>query len=230
MPKKTKAIKHTDKKQQKAWLRKPKTSKYIIEKVEQNKTVLIVCEGQTEKLYFESFEVLGLTVKAIDLGGQAGLALIEVTTSIVQSANVDYDEIWCVFDMDVHKGQSEFADYDNAINKASELHYKVAYSNDAFELWFYLHYQFTDEQHHQTFYYEQLSKLWNINYEKAGKKYNFAKNIYQLIIQDTKASQKGAIKNARKLHTDQKDLPCHKQNPVTTVYLLVEMLNQNLRP
>jgi len=84
MPKKTKAIKLTDR--NKAWLRKAKPSVYEIESRETNKIILIVCEGQTEKLYFESFPVLTLTVEAIDLRGQSKLKLIEVTEAIVKNS------------------------------------------------------------------------------------------------------------------------------------------------
>lgn len=70
MPKKTKAIKFSDKRQQKAWLKKRSPARYKIETKDLNKTILIVCEGQTEKLYFESFPVLNLTVEAIDLGNE----------------------------------------------------------------------------------------------------------------------------------------------------------------
>jgi len=139
MPKRTKAIKKTDR--GKAWLKKRNTTKYKIETKDLNKTILIVCEGQTEQLYFESFPVLSLTVKVMNLGGQAKLKMIEITTDIIKNSQREYDEIWCVFDMDVNKGEKEFADFDNAIEKAKlqTPEYKVAYSNDAFELWFYLH-------------------------------------------------------------------------------------------
>lgn len=75
MPKKTKAIKRTDIKSQKPWLKKKNASFYAIETVEPKKTILIVCEGQTEKLYFEAFPVLTLNVEAIDLKGQSKLKL-----------------------------------------------------------------------------------------------------------------------------------------------------------
>ncbi|MFK7982754.1 MAG: RloB family protein, partial [Saprospiraceae bacterium] len=138
---------------------------------------------------------------------------------------------WCVFDMDVKKREKEFADYDNAIEKAKvqEPEYKVAYSNDAFELWFYLHYDYTEQQNHRKFYYDELSKKWNINYVKEGKKYAFCLEIYARLENDTNASQLDAIKRAEKLYKNQEDLPYHQQNPVTKIYELVEFLNQNLR-
>ena len=231
MPKKSKSIKVTDRRQKKAWLRKPKVSKYKIEDTELNKITLIVCEGQTEKLYFESFPVLGLTVQAVDLGGQTKLKLIESTADIIKNSDTDYDAIWCVFDMDVKKGEKEFADFDNAIEKAKvqDPVYEVAYSNDSFELWFYLHYNYTEQQHHRKYYYEELSKKWNINYIKEGKKYKFCTGIYNLLKNDANASQEEAIKRADKLYEEQKDLAYHKQNPISQVYKLVRFLNENLR-
>jgi hypothetical protein len=55
MPKRTRSIKNTDK--GKPWNRKLKPGYYRIETIPINKTILIVCEGQTEKLYFESFPI-----------------------------------------------------------------------------------------------------------------------------------------------------------------------------
>lgn len=227
MPKKTKAIKKTDK--EKAWNRKSKPTSYKVDTIPINKSILIVCEGQTEKLYFESFPVLGLKVKAIDLEGQSKTKLVETTEKIIESSEFDYDEIWCVFDMDYKNGETEFADFDNAINKAKQLGYKVAYSNDSFELWFYLHYNKIEAQHLRTFYYEQLSEKWDINYERDGKKYVFCLKIYNLLLTDSNSSQERAIKNAEELYEQQKHLAYHLQNPVTTVFQLVNVLNENLR-
>ena len=229
MPKKTKAIKKTDR--NKAWLKKRHVTKHKIETRDLNKTILIVCEGQTEKLYFEKFPVLGLTIEAVNLGGQSKLKMIESTTAIISNTEKNYDAIWCVFDMDVKKGEKEFADYDNAIEKAKvqEPEYKVAYSNDAFELWFYLHYAYTEQQNLRQFYYDELSKRWDINYVKDGKKYEFCLQIYELLQNDGDSSQKKAIKRAEKLYKNQQDLAYHKQNPITLVYILVEFLNDNLR-
>jgi len=227
MPKSTKAIKVTDK--NKAWNKKTQPSGYKIETIPINKTILIVCEGQTEKLYFESFPVLGVKIKAIDLKGQAKLKLVESTEEIVKNAKEEYNEIWCVFDMDVKRGANEFADFDNAISKALLLGYKVAYSNDAFEVWFYLHFNLTDSQHLRSFYYKELGNKFGINYVKEGKKYEFCLKIYDLLNKDKNSSQEKAIERARLLYQKQANLPYHQQNPNTKVYELVEELNRNLR-
>jgi hypothetical protein len=227
MPKSTRAIKVTD--QSKAWNKKPKPSGYRIDTIPINKTILIVCEGQTEKLYFESFPVLGVKIKAIDLKGQSKLKLIESTRQIIDTLDEKYNEIWCVFDMDVKRGADEFADFDNAINKALEFNYKVAYSNDAFELWFYLHYNLINVQQLRTFYYNELGKRFGINYIKDGKKFNFCLQIYSILNKDINSSQQNAIDRAKVLFHEQKHLTYHEQNPVTKVFELVEVLNENLR-
>jgi hypothetical protein len=227
MPKSTKAVKITDK--NKAWNKKTQPSVYKIDTIPINKTILIVCEGQTEKLYFESFPVLGVKVRAIDLKGQAKQKLVESTIEIVESSKDEDLEVWCVFDMDMKRGADEFADFDNAITRALNLGYKVAYSNDAFELWFYLHYNLSESQHLRSFYYAELGKRFGINYVKDGKKYAFCLKIYDILKNDKYSSQEKAIERARQLFEQQEHLPYHQQNPNTKVYELVKELNKNLR-
>ena len=229
MPKKTKAIKKTDIKAKKPWLKKVNSSLYEIEIEETGKTILIVGEGQTEKLYFESFPVLTLTVEAVDLKGQSKLKLIESTTSIIENSNIKYDEVWCVFDMDFKQGEKEFSDFDNAIDKGKSLKYNIAYSNDSFELWFYLHFQYTEQKHHRTFYYKYLGEKWDLNYAKDGKAYKFCKEIYSKLENDKSASQIKAIARADKLLKKQSILPFHQQNPISLVYELVNYLNRKKR-
>ncbi len=215
-----------------AWERRGTSTPYNIEQFEANKRILIVCEGQTETIYFKSFDVLLLEVHCIDSKGRTKRQLIqycEETVNQHKKRNLTFDEIWCVFDMDINKGENEFADFDNAISSATTKGYKVAYSNDAFELWFYLHYEFTDQQNRRTFYYRELSKYWGMNYEKNGKAENFCRKIYNLLENDARCSQTKAIHNAIRLHNDQQHLVHSKQNPVTTVYLLVRELNKYLK-
>jgi len=229
MPKKTKAIKVTNKRAQKAWLKKVRPSIYDVETKDPNKIILIVGEGQSEKLYFESFPVITLTVEAVDLGGQSKLKLIEATEAIIANSDKNYEEIWCVFDMDVKRGENEFADFDNAIQSGKAKGFKIAYSNDAFELWFYLHYYYTDQNNNREFYFKALSDLWECNYIKVGKSYEFSQNIYERLENDKNASQVQAIKRADTLFITQSQRDYHNQNPVTLVYELVKFLNENKR-
>ena len=156
MPRRTQSIKVSDKKGEKPWLRHTKPYAYAVNSRVRNRTFLIVCEGQTEEQYFKSFPVLTATIKPIH-AGSSKTALVEAVAKY--SRGESYDEIWCVFDFDVDPlktGQIE--DFNRAIQKAGQIGYYCAYSNDAIELWFVLHYQLVDQQQHRVFYYQILSK------------------------------------------------------------------------
>lgn len=228
MPKRSKAIKATDLKGDKPWLKKVGIGKYSIETKDKNKTFLIVCEGQTEEQYFKSFPVLTAIVKPVPLGCSKSV-LVECASEMAKSEI--YDEIWCVFDMDYKPDENGcHEDFNNAIKIATSLGFKCAYSNDAFELWFILHYLYIDQEQLRTFFYKKLSSYFSLNYEKDGKALAFSSKIYSILEKDNKASQKKATSNAKKLWESQKHKSYHLQNPVTTVFHLVEALNIHLRP
>lgn len=227
MPKKTKAIKITDLKADKPWLKKVATYKYPIGSIEKKKRFLIVCEGQTEELYFKSFPVLTADVRPIHQGCSKS-SLVECVADYLDGES--YDEIWCVFDMDYKPGETrQYEDFDKAIQAANQAGYKCAYSNDAFELWFVLHYQYIDQQQLRTFFFQKLSDYWNLNYEKNGKQRSFSLSIYKRLLDDPDADQSFAIESAKKLFESQCEKIYHLQNPVTTAYLLVQELNRHLR-
>ena len=227
MPKRTRATKITDVRGDKAWLKKSKPSSYAIETRDRNKTFLIVCEGQTEEQYFKSFPVVTASVKPIPLGCSKS-TLVDCAKDIASTDS--FDEVWCVFDMDIKRdivGQRE--DYNNAIEAALNAGYKCAYSNDAFELWFALHYHFYEQQLDRGFYFEKLSNFWNANYEKNGKSLAFSRSIYSRLEDDPQASQIEAIARAKKLNDKYSNEPYHERNQVTLVFQLVEELNKHLK-
>jgi len=204
MPRRTQSIKISDKKGEKPWLRRTKPYAYAVDSRLKNRTFLIVCEGQTEEQYFRSFPVLTATIKPMHTGSSK-TALVDAVAKY--SRGESYDEIWCVFDFDVDPsktGQSE--DYNRAIQKAAQLGYRCAYSNDAIELWFVLHYQLVEQQQHRDFYCQMLGKKWGINYVKEGKSLRFTARLYKLLQEDGQASQLKA-----------------------TVFQLVERLNEHCR-
>lgn len=225
MPKKTRAVKLTDRRAEKAWLKKAKPSEYAIESRYRKKTFLIVCEGQTEEQYFKSFPVVTASVKSIPLGCSKS-ALVDCAKEI--ASECDYDEVWCVFDMDVADITGQKDDYNLAIKNGLAAKFCCAYSNDSFELWFALHYNYYDQQHHRGFYYEKLSSFWNTNYEKSGKSLAYAKTIYSKLQEDGAADQQAAIKRAQQLHAKYNDETYHEHNPVTLAYQLVMELNKHI--
>ena len=193
-----------------------------------NKRIAVVGDGQTEKIYFGSFPITNITVTTKGVG-RTKLALVKKAKELAKEDN--YDEIWCVFDMDINYADQENQrnDFNSAIKQCQETKkFNVAYSNDCFELWFYLHFDYTDQQNHRSFYYKKLREFWSINYEEKGKELDFCKTIYKKL-QESNCSQEEATKRAEKLFKSKThDLPCD-QNPVTTIFELVRELNKYLK-
>jgi hypothetical protein len=221
-----KPIKKTD--QFSSWNKKAAVSPYVTSRKNIAKRYLIVCEGQTEEVYFRSFPIANITVTTKSVG-RTKSSLVKHAHKLAKEDN--YDEIWCVFDMDVNYAdqQNQRDDFNNAIQQCQNTKKtKVAYSNDCFELWFYLHFAYTDQQNHRKFYYKKLREFWGINYEEKGKELDFCISIYSKL-QEANCSQEEAIKRADKLFNSKTDDLPSDQNPVTTVYELVKELNKYLK-
>ena len=153
--------------------------------------------------------------------------LIEKARRLAKEA--DYDEIWCVFDLDFNPTiNGQINDFNKAVFEDKGKIFRCAYSNDSFELWLYLHYNYTEQAQLRGFYYEQLSNYWSMNYERDGKLQTFSKTIYQRLNTDENANQLNAINRAKQLFDIHKNNIPHLQNPVTTVFELVEELNSHL--
>ncbi|MEM6770593.1 MAG: RloB family protein [Bacteroidota bacterium] len=185
---------------------------------------LIVCEGeQTEKHYFQSFRSKKV---ALDIRPFIGQPLQIVDRAVALGARRDYDEVWVVFDLDYDssQGKEQYQAFERALKVAREEGVKVAYSIDAFELWFRLHYEAVTVGLTRKSLYKDLSKRWGINYESSGKQAAFAKTIFGKLAEDKDADVLAAIKRAEKLWEERQYLPIAEQNPITTVHLLVKRL------
>lgn len=176
---------------------------------------LIVSEGeQTEKLYFEAFETSGLKVHAIGTG-RSSVDVVREAVKHRDRSGFDFTQVWCVFDRD-HCTSESFRD---AIAAAKRNDMRVAYSNEAFELWFLLHFMFFDSAVGRQDYAEKLDGLLGHEYDKNSP------TMYAELAD----RQETAIANAiRLLALYQRPNP-HVDNPSTTVHLLVQELNKHRR-
>jgi RloB-like protein len=218
----------------KAWENRIDTSRRRSPYRDVKNTFLIYCEGvNTEPEYFKSFPVTTETeVIAIGLG-RSHRSLVEKIIDILDKSaylkgQKDYDQdrqIWCVFDKDIKGDTHEDHDFNSAIELAKQNSIHVAYSNDAFELWFVLHDRYMEGALHRTQYYEILSQKLGYNYVRYGKEKDYARKLYAFFLKE----QSNALKFAEKLHQNQLHLTPSQQNPCTLVYQLVLALNKCLR-
>lgn len=207
---------------------------YVQESIEQNKLFLIICEGEnTEPSYFKSFPVPSKTV-LIKGGCNSKTALVDFAIEIMDTEDYAEREIWCVFDYDIKPDEAatQPQDFNSSISKAEQHGMKVAWSNDAFELWFVLHYQKLDIALTRKELYPILKEKWGLeSFSKVAKTKDFCEEHYERHGGTKSDAQNLAIRRAKELHDlFKKKQDFSNQCPCTTVYLLVEELNMNIKP
>ena len=183
--------------------------------------VLIVCGGQTEQIYFDTFKQMF----RLSLGNISVITAVEAKhpMQIVQYAlkarqrKEGYNAIWCAFDKD------EFTDFDEAIDYAGKNGIGVAFSNQAFEVWFINHYRQLNTPLHRRKYKEMLSRFISLPYDKDQD--TVQKVCNELM---TEAKVKAAITNSR-LGYEQHKILTKPSKPsayesCTTVYKLAKSL------
>lgn len=173
---------------------------------------LIVCEGEeTEPNYFRAFRVPAVVINVLGRG-EDPLSLVE--TARQKRSEGDYDQVWVVFDRDdVPVGR-----FNRAFFRADELDVGVVYSNQAFELWYVLHFEYTNTARRRDDYVNRLNVLMGRPYSKRDP------NMYEKLLE----LQPEAIKNATRLLTLYDPPDPANNDPSTTVHLLVEALNKFL--
>jgi hypothetical protein len=179
--------------------------------------ILIVCEGEkTEPNYFKSFKVSSSKVVEVRGGGRDPKRVVKEALrlkSLALKNREPYNQVWCVFD----KNSFSAKDFNGAIDFAGQNDLNVAYSNEAFELWYLLHFHFFNTGISRKQYIEKLSKLQGFAYRKNSK------TMYDAL---TDTQQQDAIKHAKKLLSQYPVPDPARNNPSTTVHLLVEELNK----
>lgn len=181
-------------------------------------TILIVCEGeQTEPNYFNAFSEDNNLKIDIEIEGTG-----YNTDSLVKKAirlkeerentNKPYIEVWCVFDRDDFKK----VNFNNAFELAKQNGIKIAYSIECFELWYLLHFKYMKSAISRRQYISNLNKLMTTGYTKNNPK------TYYLL----KDKQSTAIKYAKRLLNEYYTEKLYDRNPSTTVFKLVERLNE----
>ena len=192
---------------------------YYNRKVKTRRWFLIVCEGEkTEPNYFRSFPVDTKVIK-LDIKGEGKntKSLVEKAIELKNGSESDEtDRFWCVFDRDKNpKNPNDSQNFNSAITLARNNGIDVAYSNDAFELWYLLHFHFYKTGISRQDYQNMLTKLLGHEYKKNS----------ETIYEELKNKQQDAIKHAKRLLIEYDRPNTETDNPSTTVHLLVEELN-----
>lgn len=192
---------------------------------------LIVCEGaRTEPNYFKALvkdRYSEIRDERIVGEGKSTCALVrrtlQVKEELEQRRQLPFDRVWVVFDKD------DFDDFNEAIKLAESLSFNAAWTNEAFELWYLLHFQYLDTGISR---HDYISKLQSEIRKHAGfENYVYKKNdqsVYKMLntIGDEVFAKRSAIR-LRSFFEGDVDFKEHK--PCTMVDLLVDELENPAR-
>lgn len=197
---------------------------------------LIVCEGEkTEPNYFNALRSClsgGEGDRIVVVGGcDNTLQLVKKAEEEIeqrkQSSLPPYYHVWLVFDRDSFPSD----DFDNAISSSTrkaiigsggeliQPHWHAAWSNEAFELWYLLHFQDVMGGGIQRTHYQEILG----NYLTHKYKKNSPSMFHELLphLQEAIARARRPYERWEK---ESPFVPFHERNPATFVYQLVEDL------
>ena len=188
-------------------------------------SILIVCEGtKTEPNYFEAFAEMrqGVIVYDIEVKGLGRGTKDVVEKAIYLKGKNDYDRVWAVFDKDEFPAK----DFNEAISLGQKNGIEVAWSNEAFELWYLYHFQNVTTGVSRKDYETKISAAVNASSKyRSREKYKYAKkNPDNFKIMTTYGSMESALRYAETKRGEYTDSRYANHNPCTTVYRLVRQL------
>ncbi len=178
--------------------------------------VLILCEDQESSvLYLKRFPVDHDLVEIDCVGtGYNTVSLMEEAIqrkNQAKQAGVTYNEIWVVFDKDSFpKGNFNRA-FDVATGH-NDIH--VCWSNECFELWYLLHFQFQNTAIDRKRIFQKVGKKIGRAYQKNDG------SIYDALLEKLPT----ALDNSKKLFQKNSEDRTPRSNPSTNVHELVRML------
>ena len=193
-----------------------------VDTIEERKYFLIVCEGErTEPNYFNYFKNIlpKHLLETINVKGEGDntINIVKQAITLRESRKNSltlpkYDEVWAVYDKDDFPADK----YNSAVSLAKREHIESGHSNQSFELWYILHFQFLQNALHRSDYITKLSKILKFKYEKNDM--NAVKALFE------KGNVKQAINWAKALEAKHVGSTPANSCPYTRVYVLVERL------
>lgn len=186
--------------------------------------ILIVCEGEkTEPNYFEWYKKICKQEINIEIHGEGKnttslvKATIKIRNRIQREEKIMFDQVWCVFDKDDFKDDI----YNGAFELCRNSNILPAYSNESFEIWYLLHFNYYNTGMGRDDAFDKLDNLLQERYSRRYEK-NMV-DMYTLI----EHHQEEAIKRACRLEKIcESEHELHHQNPSTSVHKLVQELNK----
>ncbi len=197
---------------------------------------LIVCEDEkTEPGYFEQFKGQfpegTLYIRTVGTGRDPKGVIeqaIEKREEFKLECRKEIDFVWAVFDKDdADENETKMNRFNDAFKIAEQENIKIAYSNEAFELWLLLHITYIEES--KPLSRSEIYAKLQSQIRKSTEKYNDYEydhykpnNIVEII--NEIGNEEQAIQKASKLLDYHKAKKPIEANPSTKVHVLIKEL------
>ena len=183
---------------------------------------LVVCEDEKSAAdYLRAFKVSDDFAEVVVEGGAGNTdSVVEKALELraaAMTSGTPYASVWCVFDRDSFPAKNFNRAFDLARgDDTRDVH--IIWSNECFELWYLLHFEFRVTGIGRKELYAELSKP-----TRLGKKYDKADKTVFALLKDKLPT---AMKHAQKLLDDYgTTLNAGRDNPSTNVHELVAVLH-----
>jgi hypothetical protein len=183
----------------------------------------LFCEGLTEHHYFSQLKTIEyisrLHIEIHTSHNTDAIGIINYARGYKESHTRDFrddDYIYCIFDRDQNTNQQ----LEQAKAQARTNNFKIIFSNPAFEYWLLCHYKYHSTQ------LENVELVRMLNNDMPGGYTKQDKALYK----KTSPLKATTIKNAKRIHKThtlaRKEIISKESNPVTSIFELVEFLEQ----
>lgn len=227
-----------------------RTSRQILK---QFGTHLFYAEGtKTEPKYVEDMKTIikqryKMTASDIIIvddksGGRNTISLIEYAENDVANRvhrGEKIDHVWIFYDKDsfdkdlydnsfhkiTSKNKKNFVNDDGDNCDSNNIRWHALWSNECFELWMLLHFEYSDACLSRTSYIPKIDKILNDKQKGLSYEKNLA-NLYQIL--EKYGSIKNAFRWSKKLNDSLPNIN-EKTNPSTGIYDLIEFFHAYLQ-
>ena len=190
---------------------------------------LIVCEGtKTEPNYFEAIcsrikGRYGCERLHVEGAGRNTLSVFDYALEILDDSADVYAHVWLVYDKDGFPSGSFNATADKCdAKRTAGPQFHALWSNEAFELWYILHFEYLQSGLSRDAFSEKLTQHLKKQGHSAYKKNDT--NMFELLwpFLDT------AVRNAEKLEQANRGKTPTASNPGTTVHHFINVIRSYL--
>jgi hypothetical protein len=186
--------------------------------------VIIVCEGDTEEIYFEAIRrfkrLQTLKIRVVNPAFTDPENIVKFAVNLRDDAKreknwLDKDEVWAIFDGEEHIANN-IQNWNRALLLAAKETINLGISNPSFELWYLLHYQNQTANIHRDKARRDLTK----HLPAYDKTKDFYESHFRLLTNQATTRAEKLLLNIQKngLNT--------YNNPSTQIHLLVEKLSK----